>query len=220
MTTVFEAEYGSPKPEGYFDVVNQGVLDRIPADATLFLDVGCASGRLSEAIKERRVGSSVHGIERDPSAIELASKRLDRIFELDLNDPLPEFESPYHCIICCDVLEHVADPWRLLRSLTAQLVPGGQLLASIPNIRFFPVLFDLVWKGRFTYRESGVLDAAHLRFFTLFEMKKLFESAGLEVIDTHPLIDRSTLRKVPRWCRRRLKEFRAAQYLLVGRRRG
>jgi 2-polyprenyl-3-methyl-5-hydroxy-6-metoxy-1,4-benzoquinol methylase len=218
MRAVSEAEHGSPKSEGYFEVVNASVLRRIPEDATLFLDVGCASGRLGEAIKELRAGSSVHGIELDPSAIELASKRLDRIFELDLNHPLPELEGPYHCITCCDVLEHVADPWRLLRSLTSQLAPGGQLLASIPNIRFFPVLFDLVWKGRFTYRESGVLDATHLRFFTLFEMRKLFESAGLEVIDTQPLIDRKTLRKVPDWCRRWLEEFRATQYVLVGRR--
>jgi len=218
MTTVSEAKLGG-KPESYFEVVNAGVLRRIPPDATLFLDVGCANGRLGEAIKELRTGSSVHGIELDPSAIELASERIDRIFELDLNDPLPELGGPYHCITCCDVLEHVADPWRLLRSLTSQLATGGELLASIPNIRFFPVLFDLVWKGRFTYRESGVLDATHLRFFTLFEMRKLFESSGLEVIGTYPLIDRGTLRKVPRWCRRRLKEFRATQYVLVGRHR-
>lgn len=217
MRTVPEAEYGGRKPAGYFEVVNADVLRRIPPDATLFLDVGCASGRFGEAIKELRAGSSVHGIERDPSAIELASKRIDRIFELDLNEPLPELEGPYHCITCCDVLEHVADPWRLLRSLTSQLASGGQLLASIPNLRFFPVLFDLVWNGRFAYRESGVLDATHLRFFTLFEMKKLFESAGLDVIETHPMIDRSTLSRIPHWCRKRLKEFRATQYVLVGR---
>ena len=219
MTAVSEAEYGSSKPEGYFDAVNEGVLKRIQPDATLFLDVGCASGRLGEAIKKFRADSSVNGIELDPGAIALAWKRLDRVFDLDLKDPLPELEGPYHCITCCDVLEHVADPWRLLRSLTSQLAPGGQLLASIPNIRFFPVLFDLVWKGRFTYRGSGVLDATHLRFFTLFEMKKLFESAGLEVVDTYPLIDPSTLRKIPYWCRRRLKEFRATQYVLVGQHR-
>jgi 2-polyprenyl-3-methyl-5-hydroxy-6-metoxy-1,4-benzoquinol methylase len=217
MRTVPEAEYGSRKPASYFEAVNADVLGRIPPDATLFLDVGCASGRFGEAIKELRPDSSVHGIELDPGAIELASKRIDRIFELDLNDPLPELEGPYHCITCCDVLEHVADPWRLLRSLTAQLAPGGQLLASIPNLRFLPVLFDLVWNGRFTYREWGVLDATHLRFFTLFEMKRLFESAGLEVIEAHPMIDESTLSRIPRWCRRRLREFRATQYVLVGR---
>ncbi len=34
--------------------------------------------------------------------------------------------------------------------------------------------------GRFTYREAGILDSTHLRFFTPTEVERLFASAGLE----------------------------------------
>jgi 2-polyprenyl-3-methyl-5-hydroxy-6-metoxy-1,4-benzoquinol methylase len=219
MEPIPQAEHGTAKPADYYEVVNSGILGLIPPDARRLLDVGCASGGLGEAFKQSRAGAIAHGIERNPHARERAAKRLDRVFDLDLNQPLPELDGPYDCITCCDVLEHVIDPWTLLRSLTEELAPGGSVVASIPNLRFYPVVRDLVLRGRFTYRESGVLDSTHLRFFTYPEMVELFRSAGLEVVQSRPVIERRVLKKVPKLIRKRLDAFRAIQYQLAGRRR-
>lgn len=35
--------------------------------------------------------------------------------------------------------------------------------------------------GNFTYRDSGILDRTHMRFFTYKEMRKLLEQHGLKV---------------------------------------
>ena len=98
--------------------------------------------------------------------------------------------------------------------------PGGHVVASLPNVRFWEVVRDLVWRGRFSYRESGVLDSTHLRFFTLHEMERLFASADLRVVGVRPRLQRR-----PRWLRRmdralggRLRDFRTIQYVVVGQR--
>ncbi len=213
------AEHGTPKPDFYYDVVNEELLELLPPAAERFLDVGCARGRLGEEIKKRRPGAVVHGIELDPGAAEQAAKRLDRVFRIDLERELAGLEETYDCIACGDVLEHLVDPWTVLRALTQRLAPGGHVVASLPNLRLWEVVRDLAWNGRFTYREAGVLDSTHLRFFTLHEMKRLFESAGLEVVAVRPRLHRR-----PRWLRRldrvlggRLRDFRTIQYVLAGR---
>jgi len=214
------AEHTSRKPEHYWDVLNDDLLEALPTGAQRFLDVGCASGRLGEEIRKLRPQAVVHGVEGEPEIAERAATRLDRVFQADLNHPLPSFEAPYDCITCGDVFEHLVDPWTVLRQLTALLAPGGHIVASLPNVRFWEVVRDLVWQGRFTYRESGVLDATHLRFFTLHEMKQLFATAELRVVEVRPRLQRR-----PRWLRRmdrllggRLRDFRTIQYVLVSQR--
>jgi hypothetical protein len=51
-------------------------------------------------------------------------------------------------------------------------------VASIPNVRFIKVVVDLAARGRFDYRDSGVLDRTHLRFFTRRSIVAMFEEAG------------------------------------------
>jgi GT2 family glycosyltransferase len=71
----------------------------------------------------------------------------------------------YDFIVCADVLEHLRAPERLLRQCQALLAPGGQLLTSIPNAGHAGLIGELM-AGRLQYREEGLLDRTHLRFFT------------------------------------------------------
>lgn len=215
------AEHSTEKPGEYYRACNQEILACLPDGARRFLDVGCAAGALGRAIREIRPHAVVHGIERVAAAREEAAHHLGRVFDADLDQELPPLDPPYDCVICGDVLEHLVDPWNVLRRLVAQLAPGGFVVASIPNLRHYKVLRDVVLRGRFSYRESGVLDSTHLRFFTRREMERLFEGAGLEVIARRPHFSggNAALRALDRLSCGRLEEFRALQYVIVGRRR-
>lgn len=57
---------------------------------------------------------------------------------------LPYQEEYFDYIILADVLEHLENPWRALENIKAYLKPGGQVLASIPNILHFSVLRNLL----------------------------------------------------------------------------
>ena len=66
------------------------------------------------------------------------------------------------------------------------------------------------------------MDSTHLRFFTLHEMRRLFDRAGLEVMTAKPLLHGGNvlIRALDALCFGGLEGFRARQYTLVGKPKG
>jgi hypothetical protein len=52
------------------------------------------------------------------------------------------------------------------------MIPGGRLVASIPNVRHWSILRELVWKKDWHYTDAGILDKTHLRIFTGKSLKR------------------------------------------------
>ncbi len=59
----------------------------------------------------------------------------------------------------------------------------GLIVASLPNIRYFKVLYHLLISKRWDYKDYGVLDKTHVRFFTYKNIKELFEKNGYQTIN-------------------------------------
>ncbi len=173
----------------YPDVPNPDLLDRIPLDADIVLDVGCHKGVLGAAYRLRNPRARVLGVEVAPSAARVAATRLHEVACIDVEtDPLP-FEVPggYDCIIYGDVLEHLRDPWRVMREHAALLSPRGVMLICVPNAAHWSVPLRLL-NGSFDYEDQGVLDRTHLRWFTLATMEKALAATGLQTCDVTPRI--------------------------------
>lgn len=165
--------YARPRPE---------MVAFVPAQARRILDVGCGQGCFAARLKAER-SVEVWGIELDPLAAGMAAQRLDRILQGDavaLAPALPD--EHFDCIVLNDLLEHLVSPETLLGLLRAKLGPGGCLVASLPNVRHFPHLWELVVRGRWEYADEGILDRTHLRFFTRRSMRRLFEAAGYDLV--------------------------------------
>jgi 2-polyprenyl-3-methyl-5-hydroxy-6-metoxy-1,4-benzoquinol methylase len=161
----------------------------VSPDARAVLDVGCSTGALGEAIKAR-TAACVYGIELSPEMADIASGRLDRVFVGDaatviLGGGLGD--SRFDTIIFADVLEHLIDPWAVLQAGARYLEPGGVVIASIPNVGHIDTICNLVFRGHWPYRERGIHDRTHLRFFTRKNIEELFAGAGLviEQIETN-----------------------------------
>lgn len=157
------------------------------------LDVGCAGGILGELLVDRGLARSVVGVEADPEVGLRASRRLTRVVIGDASQP-DVFESvggPFDAMIFADVLEHTVDPLPTLRRYVSLLVPGGLCIISLPNVRYYRVVADLVVKNEWTYRDEGVLDRTHLRFFTFPSAQRLCVDVGLRVLEAYgPLTPR------------------------------
>lgn len=152
----------------------------IDASGKRILDVGCAAGELGFALKQAGA-REVIGIETSTEAAALAQDKLDRVLVGDAQSPhWPLAESSFDYIIFADVLEHLVDPWSALASFGRYLQADGRVVASIPNIRFYAIIARLIF-NRWRYRESGILDSTHLRFFMLPMIRDLFARAGLRV---------------------------------------
>jgi 2-polyprenyl-3-methyl-5-hydroxy-6-metoxy-1,4-benzoquinol methylase len=90
-------------------------------------------------------------------------------------------ESSLDLILCLDVLEHLVDPWTMVERLNKLLKPGGHMIASIPNVRFFRTALPLVFMGDWAYQNEGILDKTHLRFFTKKTAISLMETSGMKL---------------------------------------
>jgi len=164
----------------YYRQERRDVETLVPLEASRILDVGCGAGLLGERLL-RRGAVEVVGVERCAAAAEEARGRLTRVLCGDVETmDLPFSEGRFDCIVLADVLEHLRDPLGVLKRLRAFLRDGGTVVASLPNVRFLPVLAGLL-EGNWTYADEGVLDRTHLRFFTRREMEKLFREADLEI---------------------------------------
>ncbi|PIR01012.1 MAG: hypothetical protein COV66_04085 [Nitrospinae bacterium CG11_big_fil_rev_8_21_14_0_20_45_15] len=178
----------SDKPETYFSHVRRDLFPLIPDTAQCILEVGCGEGATGAELK-RGKNVFVAGIELDSASAEKAKCVLDEVLQGNVETmTLPYGEQSFDCIIFGDILEHLIDPLSLLKKVRPLLKPGGNIVASIPNVQFYAVVGQLA-EGNWTYQKEGILDETHLRFFTFKEIKKLFETAGFEIDQTDETLD-------------------------------
>lgn len=126
------------------------------------LDCGCGDvpyyGFYRERVQEAICvdwGASAHG-------------RLHVDQEVDLNQPLPFEAARFDTVLLADVLEHIAEPARLLHEIARVLAPDGRLIVLVP----------------FLYR---VHEAPHDYFrYTEYGLAHLCEAAGLEILELEP----------------------------------
>jgi 2-polyprenyl-3-methyl-5-hydroxy-6-metoxy-1,4-benzoquinol methylase len=158
---------------------------RLVGEGRRVLELGPASGYMSEILRER--GCTVVGVELDADMASQAARFCERVIvgdldTLDLDEELGE--DRFDVIVAADVLEHLKDPLQALRALRAFLRPEGYFVASLPNIAHASVRLALL-EGRFDYRDLGLLDRTHLRFFTHQSIALLFDEAELAVLEIH-----------------------------------
>jgi len=160
------------------------IVKLVPEECRRILDVGCATGATGARLMELRPGTTVVGVELDPAMAEVARGNLDEVFVGDIDDVLERGAlegARFDAIILADVLEHVVEPWELLQRIVTHLEPGGVIIASVPNVRHYTTLLSLLFTKRWPYRERGIHDRTHLRFFAQRNVQELFEGAGLSM---------------------------------------
>jgi SAM-dependent methyltransferase len=173
----------------YHDVPNNDLLERIPLEASVVLDVGCNTGILGATYRRFNPRARLLGIDKDAAAAESAAQRLDEVAVVDVeNDPLPfALDRPIDCIIYGDILEHLHDPWQVLRRHAEALSDDGTILICVPNLEHWSFA-DRLLRGTWKYEPSGLLDETHLRWFTLETMREGLQELGLVPCDVHPRV--------------------------------
>lgn len=169
-----EIYHSHPRPE---------MLEFVPDFKGKVLEVGCGSGAFAEIFMKKFGSCDYTGLEIVPAAANEAASKIPRVligdfFKVaeDLND------ESFGLIIGNDVFEHFPDHDVLLKVLKSKLTKGGYVMASIPNVRHVSNLHELLFRKEWEYKNAGLLDRTHLRFFTENSIKRWFASGGFEVV--------------------------------------
>ena len=83
-----------------------------------FLDIGCATGNLIYLLNEIGLNAKYQGIDIEQKMIDIAKeKHKDGHFECINTEYYLENSSMYDCIHCIGVLQHISDPYKVVKQI-------------------------------------------------------------------------------------------------------
>ncbi|MEO8480728.1 MAG: methyltransferase domain-containing protein [Acidobacteriota bacterium] len=183
-------------------------LNRLPAPARV-LDAGCGEGVLVEEFRSRL---RIEGLDPNYQSAHVTQGSLVN---------LPYADSTFDRALCLDVLEHLSfdDQARALAELHRVIVPGGELLVTVPNLAHLQSRVHFLLMGRLIRTANPAkhpgdrpigeyLELARRAGFTLRDRRGIFPTIPVitRFIRRHPArlrpLHRALTRLVPipGWC--------------------
>lgn len=150
---------------------------------SMILEFGPATGRLTKYLKEQ-LNCQVYIVEIDEEAYQEALKyaidgSCGDIESYQWEEKIKPLQFDY--IIFADVLEHLRNPDKVIKTVKQYLKDDGILIASAPNIAHDSIIINLL-EDVFQYNKIGLLDETHIHFFTYHSLKSLFEGNFYSII--------------------------------------
>lgn len=156
------------------------MMPLLPKQYSRVLEIGCDKGDFRGNLSQEH---EYWGVEPVESTATIALKKLDKVLIGNYQEMLNQIPNDYFdLVICNDVIEHMVDHDEFLQSIKKKIKKDGYLVASIPNVRYLPNLFEIIIKKDWEYGNAGTLDRTHLRFFTKKSLNRTITDNGF-VID-------------------------------------
>lgn len=176
------------KADSYFEGARSDFVNELPENpAAQILEIGCSNGNTGAlALAMNKCGKYV-GVEIHRQAALKAEEKISQVLVGDIEQmELPWEHNTFDALILSEVLEHLVDPWRLLRRLHPYLKPGALVFASSPNVSHHRIIRMLL-KGEWNLTDDGIMDRTHLRWFTPKSFAAMFENSGYQVVKLEPM---------------------------------
>lgn len=141
------------------------------------LDLPCGTGYLSIRALER--GWAV--TPADLVAAQWQGGDAAEVRVMDLNAPLPLADASVDAAICCEGLEHIENPWLVLRELHRVVRPGGQVVVSLPNTIDLRQRFRMLRRGYWGHYFPRV--PSHINHLGLFPLCHALIRTGYAIRD-------------------------------------
>jgi SAM-dependent methyltransferase len=163
---------------------DESALERI------HLDLGCGYGRIAEPLTEA-LGLRYVGVDADATSLASLRQRGFEAHELLLNGSKQTLDAlraivrdrVIASITMLDTLQCLSDGDAVLDHIYALASEHcAWSVLSVPNVTHRDIGFKLAF-GKFNYTTTGLLDHAHLRFFSADYLESVLRHAGLHRID-------------------------------------
>lgn len=176
------------KADSYFEGARTDFIDELPENpAAHILEIGCSNGNTGALALARNKCGHYTGVEIHQAAALKASEKISQVLIGDIEQmELPWEENSFDVLILSEVLEHLVDPWLVLRRLRPYLKPGALVFASSPNVSHHRIIRMLL-RGEWNLTDDGIMDRTHLRWFTPKSFAAMFEDCGYQVVKLEPM---------------------------------
>jgi 2-polyprenyl-3-methyl-5-hydroxy-6-metoxy-1,4-benzoquinol methylase len=165
----------------YYNRDRSSIYPHVCEGENVVLDLGCGAGVVGRRLIELKRAKSVVGVEIFKPVADEAAKFYDKVYQGDIEIMDLDYQAHFDYVICADILEHLREPQKVLTRIHQWLKPDGKLICSVPNVRNWRVVRDLLVWGDWEYQDSGIMDETHLRFFTRKSCIQLIAKAGFKV---------------------------------------
>jgi len=163
------------------------------------LDVPAGAGAF--ALRAGRLGYAVTCGDIDCSRFSAEGLRCERV---DLNQPWPYGNARFDVVACIEAIEHLENPWLLVREANRVLKPGGALLITTPNVLSIKSRVSYLFNGYPDYFYFGVvrgldcdkeLPIDHINPVGFLELRHILARNGfrIEAVETNRYVYRNRL---------------------------
>jgi len=161
---MYEAMYRIEDSHWWFRAKREIILSLIALNKNqTLIDFGCGTGKTLEELCKI---CDATGLDSSEQALNFCKKRVDvKLLKASLSEELP-FDSTYDIGVALDVLEHLDDDFKALRSMKNVLNHGGRLIITVPSFMF-------MWS-------SHDDNCDHKRRYRKKELEALIEKSELE----------------------------------------
>jgi|LGOV01.1.fsa_nt_gb 2-polyprenyl-3-methyl-5-hydroxy-6-metoxy-1,4-benzoquinol methylase len=167
------------KSSTYYLGKRPDIIKLLPNCYTKVLEIGCGDGGFSKNLKQT---CEYWGIEPVQNVAKSATKSLHKALigtYQEVHEHLPN--NYFDLVICNDVIEHMEDHDQFFEMIKQKMRPDSHIVGSIPNVRYFANLYALLLKRDWMYKDKGILDRTHLRFFTEKSLKRTILEHGFVI---------------------------------------
>jgi ubiquinone/menaquinone biosynthesis C-methylase UbiE len=180
---------------GKFDLYREDLVLSFLNEGDKLLDIGCGNG--SFACKVSKKFNEVYGIDISSSRIQEARKRTaeksgnfnNLYFSVcNVNEKIDFPNDMFDAAISIATIEHIFDPYFVIREVHRVLKKKGVFIAEVPNIAYLRHRVSLLFgklpitSTPYNWKEIG-WDGGHLHYFTKKTFCDLLKSCGFKILE-------------------------------------
>lgn len=184
-------------------------------DNKAILDLGCGMGGLSISLVKK--GYNVVALDLNKDYCKITKLRghrygIDMKMVNSLGEFMPFKNESFDIVLCFDVLEHVKNPWLVLREIHRVLKLGGKVFVNVINryafkdphyhlklINWVPrKVAEFYLKRLIKIEKSNYIDnqkLSEMHYFTYRNFTELISRLGYEVVETKKLKNKFLIRE-------------------------
>ncbi len=137
-----------------------------------FLEIGCGRGYTQDILRHKYLDLNIYGTETSEYAANFAQDKFGINVSVGAIERLHFEENFFDVIYNGGVLEHVEDPYSLLRKAYLILKTNGTLITSVPNFGSIYRIFNSNWKN---------YNIFHTFYYTVKSIRIMFEKIGFKI---------------------------------------